>query len=240
MKSRITKLINSLRDFIRDARHAIFAIILGVAFSFALYIKGNDVLGIVSNGLQVITVLLALIMWNNTRKLLETRKKARVEIKSTDLILEVSLASDISNDVNRYIDRHEKKLLALKPIRTIAPEKVLSSTGNKYIQLRVDQKVKGALIIDKINGKFMPNDEHNNRIYLEEYKVCLNSVAKYVEENSGVGTVHVFFSGPSELTAFIMPYFVNKRNVVMYRYMKTREDTGEEKTYLPLGLVENR
>ncbi len=225
---------NRVKEFFVNYKELIITLILTLVFStvafFLIYIPLNsEWVGNISGVLQIATTVFAFIAWNNTRKLIEKRKKARVEIGSEDLILTISLAADIKKQVNEYI---AKKGLQLKEIEVLESDNnVLFDSNNKYMLLEKSDSLPRALCISKKND--MPKDELSCEEYIHEFRECIKKFNKIVIDNP-VRKIHVFMSTPIEIPAFMMPYFVNKKDVIMYRYVK------EENTYVSLGPVEER
>ena len=85
-----------------------------------------------------------------------------------------------------------------------------------YMKLETRPDIKGALAISRI--KDMPNDEENVKAYVQEFRECI----EYVSELN-FRTAHLFFSGPNEIAAFMMPYFVNSKDIILYRYVVQRQ-----------------
>ena len=77
----------------------------------------------------------------------------------------------------------------------------------------------------------MPSDENNVAEYIREFQDCLNSVSTHLDKNN-ITTVKVFIKAPVELSAYIMPYFINKRTVIMHHWTNDK--------YVELGPVDTR
>ena len=69
--------------------------------------------------------------------------------------------------------------------------------------------------------------------YLSEFTTSISWLYDAIS-NSGCQNIHMFISSPVELSAYVMPYFVNKINVLAYHW-----DPKEQK-YFYLGPVDNR
>ncbi len=229
-KKRSQTFINIVKDnkaaVIRFGLVVLFVIIV---FVIAFNTGWLDLLGIICSVFGVISVIISGIVWYNTARLLSKKKEMRVDISSNDLILIVSLAKRIESDVRNYIVNSER-FPKLDKIEVV--EGRLDFPDHKYMNLELVENLDGALCISKLQD--MGGSEQEISDYLEEFRKCIKSVSKITEQDNNVGKIHVFFSGPAEMAAYIMPYFVNKKTIVMYRY-----DMNSQ-SYICIGPVEER
>ena len=118
---------------------------------------------------------------------------------------------------------------------------ILSDPNNKYMKLSVYPGIKGALSLERFEtGGYMPSDPVSIEDYVSEFRQCIRCISNMMEKGENAGTIHVFMSAPGEMFSFLMPYFVNKKNVMMYRFIKKDENTGRDAFYVPMGKVEER
>jgi len=229
-----------MMDGQKDYKDAILQVVGTVLFSILIcaliyYLINPDWVGNVSNFLQIAGTVFAIIAWNNTRILIKKRKRARVEVSSGDIILIVELAKgNIEGDVKKYFESSNDISKGLGEI-TIqdSDTDILSDPNNKYMALVKPNDYSGALCIRKIQD--MPTDESSSNafdVYISEFRNCIKRFSQIVDDNP-ISKIHVFISAPGEMSAFIMPYFVNKKDVIMYRHIKSG-------SYVPLGPVEER
>ena len=199
------------------------------------FFMGESMFANVSSFLQYVTVILALLAWNNTRKLLEDREKMHLTATNKDMILTISLANDVQADVNAYLSHlngDEASLRELKPIEfTINSKDNIIAPNSKYMDLVVNENISGTLSIT--GKKDMPADE-NISDYISEFQSCIKRVFDIMSENA-TERLHVFIAAPVGMAAYITPYFSNKKTVIMYRYIK---DLPQK--YIQMGPVENR
>ncbi|MCR5670310.1 MAG: hypothetical protein K6G10_04830 [Butyrivibrio sp.] len=190
----------------------------------------------ISSYLQYVTVILALLAWNNTRKLLENREKQHLYATSKDMILTVSLSNDVHADVAAYLSSLTGDDIPLRELEPISfssgsySDEVINS-GSAYMELKIDKDISGALSITRKAD--MPNDG-TIVDYMSEFQECIKKVFAIMSEN-GIQRLHVFIAAPVGVAAYITPYFSNKKTVIFYRYVR---DLPQK--YIQMGPVENR
>ncbi len=233
--------MGKLRGFFKKYRGEIktviwamlIALVITLAISFAMSV---NVFSLVSAYLQYVTVILAVLAWNNTRKLLENREKQIVHAKNNDMILMVSLANDIQSDVStclKSLEGEDAILSKLEPIELEGgrqKDKILTP-NSRFMDLMINEEISGALTIK--GKKDMPTDG-NIVDYVSEFQTCIKKVYDIMTENS-TERLHVFIAAPVGMAAYITPFFVNKKTMIMYRYVKE-----SPRKYVQMGPVENR
>ncbi len=210
-------------------RFGLVVIFVIIVFFIAYNTGWLDLFGVICSAFGIVSVIISGFVWYNTERLLSKKKEMRVDISSNDLILIISLAKRIENDVRNYVV-NSARFPVLDKIEV--SEGRLDFPDHKYMNLDLVENLDGALCISKLQD--MGGSEQEISDYLEEFRKCIKSVSKITEQDNNVGKIHVFFSGPAEMAAYIMPYFVNKKTIVMYRYdMKSQK-------YVYIGPVEER
>ena len=215
--SKIGSRAHSIRNMARNNKNLLIAALAGIGIADIIYfLWGESPLGNISNVLQVVTVILAFFAWYNTQSLLEKRKNEKIMPASSDIILIVALAKPIEQvepGVKNYIDINPD----FHAIEGFANEELQGTViDGSYMKLETRPDIKGALAISRI--KDMPDDEENVKAYVQEFRECI----EYVSELN-FRTAHLFFSGPNEIAAFMMPYFVNSKDIILYRYVVQRQ-----------------
>lgn len=190
----------------------------------------------IGNLLQYITVIIAILAWYNTYKIIKKRNNQRIRTSNNDLILSISLSLDVEPLLEKTITESEyedlKMLGSLNPIELLSknPEqadKVL--VDSDYMCLVINDRIKGGLSIRKKAD--LPEDNLNDiKNYLDDFQRCIERVYKIMNEHT-ISKLHVFIGAPVEISAFITPYFTNKKDVIIYRYRKSHKD------YVQLGMV---
>ena len=156
----------------KDNKEAILQVVGAVIFSILIclliyYLINPEWVGNVSNFLQIAGTAFAFIAWNNTRKLIEKRKRARVEVKSKDIILTISLSADNEQSVKKYINGSKNNLKKLEAIKVSGSKSgELSNPDNKYMALVKPNELSGALSIRRIQD--MPTEESSIKDYINE------------------------------------------------------------------------
>ena len=200
------------------------AIILSlIATAIICPIFGINGFSIVSSFLQYVTVILAMLAWNNTRKLLETREKTHYEVDENDVILTISLTNtDVKKDVEDYLKMHPE-LSSISPIvsKDLKNGDDIFPT-NKYMHMYINE-INGAFSIKKDEtNNAMPDESEGIKDYLDEFRRCIQKVHDTLAESSA-SKLHVFISAPIELSAFITSLFVNQKSVIMYRKVSGKQ-----------------
>lgn len=226
------KIKSFLKENSEDIKIALMALIITGLLAIAIIFKfGMTGFSDFSAFLQYVTTVLALLAWNNTRILVAKKRRAKVKAESDDLILTISLSNNINADVKKYVET-DQDLNTLKEISIPDsldknnPKTEILSVDNKYMLLKINTDIKGALTIEKIAN--MPDDEIGIIDYVREFRNCINEVYT-IMNNNNKNKAHVFFSAPGELAAYISPAFVNTKTVIMYRFI---DGAG---TYIPMG-----
>ena len=138
--------IENILLFIKKYKDTIILIVLATSLSVAftliiIHFFNTDMLGNVSNFLQLVTVVFAVLAWNNTRIILERRKNSIVEINGSDLILMISLSSNVTGTVKKYLESTGVDALDRRPIETIDNTDTLSSPTNEYMTLSIPPEI---------------------------------------------------------------------------------------------------
>lgn len=203
-------------------------VIIFVCIPLLLYFLGPDVFGVGSNVLQYVTVALSFVAWINTRRILVKRKELRVEATGGDMILMVDIGNgSVEGSVCRYVNGGNLQLGNITDINPGGANNVI--LDEKYVKLSFSNDVKGALLIQ--SGRMPAEDKVDD--FMKDYQMCIEK-AREIMSQGNRQKIHLFIGAPVEMSAFIMPYFVNKNPIIIYRY------NFDKNSYYRLGQVDNR
>ncbi len=225
---------NRVKAFLKTHLNWVIPIVLSllsIVISIIIYfIIGSNIYGAISNFIQVATAIFAVSAWFNTQRILEKRKKKKVRISGDDIILLITLAKKarIDETVLKYLN--ESKIISDESRASFEEyDKGAVLEDLDSMTLSVHEEINGAFsICKKID---MPDYEDGIRSYINDFISCIGRVTDEMNKNN-IGTIHVFIAAPVEISAFIMPFFTNKKNVIMYKYSQA------ENTYVQIGEVD--
>ena len=224
---RLIKFLSTVKTEIIIALFAVACTLLALKFLSA------DYFGKIANILQWITTIIALIAWWVYYRQLINKETPRM--LEGDTILAIAASGNISKedmlkDIEKFMDNENKNNKENNSGLIIQidnnPERI---TKNATINLYRYGQESNMYIVSSDGAKLSTEGVEMNT-YINEYKKCL----QYVADNCG-NEIHVFFSGPSFLEAFIMPYFQNKKPVVAYHSVSME---GKKNGYVRVGRIE--
>lgn len=191
-----------------------------------------DVLDKVGVIVGLVTAFFSVFAWINTRKLLKKRRirsTTAVDERDVALVIQMSSGTVIEANVVNYLLKHKvlSDICNGKPLENAASFANLSDDDVDGFKVACEGIKPKARIITVTKSDIDPKTADKYMLGLHD---TLKSLIAALN-NHNVRTVHLFYTGPAEMPAFLGCKIGNQMNVVLYRFDRS---TG---TYFSLGAL---
>lgn len=211
-------------------------ILLVIAYILPVPSAYNDFIAKLGSLVTIFVAAVSYLAWSNTQKLIERHKEDELKITAADVIVGIEclktrtgLETSIKNALEGELSDLKElvKGSEIKKIGDINTEE-LGFPGSCF-EMRISKEVPRGIIIC---AKMMPTEKQQDlEKFISDYREVLQHLYELLSKTD-CKTVHMFFATPVALSPFVMPYFVNKMNVIAYQY--------DHEKYVKLGVVDKR
>lgn len=200
-----------------------------VAIIVACVLCSDDLLGWVSNALQVVTVAIAMAAWFSAKSTMKARKK-ELE-KACKAPQQIVLIVDIGGKVirNQVLDYAKENGIPTwkddkeKGWGDLPKNFTVTECASDDDQLQMIHICSGAMPVD-------PKNQEETVEFKDNLCGVINNIAYKMRINN-VSTIHLFYTGPVALTYYLGQSFKNSfEKVIVYHYVKV---SGKD-AYIPI------
>lgn len=195
----------------------------------------NDFIAKLGSLVTIAGAAISYLAWSNTRKLMEQRKQAEIQIGDEDVIVGIEalrqstdIESSIVESANNELPDLEKIVNGTKI--SVVGDSEFGIPGSAFT-MRVSDKINRGILIK--GGEMPVGKQDDVEEYINDYRDTLRRLYETLSR-SNCTTIHLFIAAPGAITPFLMPFCVNKMAVVAYHYVY------QQKKYIRLGFVDVR